>query len=78
MKDEKDILKSFVKDNKEAFDDKTPPMMDFGSIAKKEETPKGKMISIKWMYAAAAVFVIAFSAIGFSLFFADKDDTQIS
>ncbi len=77
MKEEKDILKSFIKDNKDSFDDKMPPMMDFGSISTQEETPKGKMISIKWLYAAAAIFVIAFSAIGFSLFF-NNHSTQVA
>lgn len=78
MKNEKDILESFVKANKEAFDNMKPPMMDFGNIAKKEDTPKGKMISIKWFYAAAAIFAIALSAISFSLFFNSNESTQVA
>ena len=78
MKDEKDILRSFIQDNKDAFDDKMPPKMDFGSIVKKEEKPKGKMISIKWLYAAAAVFVLALSAIGLKLFFNNESTPQMA
>lgn len=78
MKDEKDILKSFVQNNREAFDDKMPPIMDFGHLAKKADSPKGKMISINWLYAAAAILVLSFSAIGYAFFFNDSSASQVA
>ncbi len=59
---DKDLLKSFVKDNRQEFDRFTPPSMDFSKISKqpevkKEEATKGKVVPLKWVLRVAAIFV---------------------
>jgi len=79
---DKDLLKSFVEDNRQEFDRFTPPSMDFSKISKqpevkKEETTKGKVVPLKWVLRVAAIFV-GLVALGGVWMFNSFDNNQVA
>ncbi|MFT4203006.1 MAG: hypothetical protein QM610_03750 [Chitinophagaceae bacterium] len=69
---EKDILKSFVEDNMEAFDEHVPNADVFSKIQsqlgmKSLQKPKTKVVAFRYWWAAAAVLLLVMGAIVFLL-----------
>jgi hypothetical protein len=79
MEMEKDKLKSFIDDNRDAFDDEMPSLKVWDKIEEALPHDRGRFVPIRWLWtlgAAAAMVVLLLGAYVFTM--NQSDDVQVA